>query len=444
MDAKQAYTGRTQRRFSTAEQVKGFKPEAKVYEVTDSLARGLILRVHPTGTRAWFYRYREPRIEGQQGKLHRIAIGEFPAVTLDDARTARHEWAALKGNAGAPDPHERLDAQRREKAVQKAQEAAQLDTDAWTVRKLGTDFLAALTREGKRPRTIDGVRWHLQKDVYPVIGEIPAALVTHEDVREILHRIEKRGALRLRNAVRVTVRWLYAWATEDGPKHLRHHPNPVATIRRKKEFDRSQRERRAFTETELKALGPRLEAHQGDMYADAISLALLCGTRAEETVSARWENVDLEAGTWIVPETVTKSKRRHTVYLSDSAIAMLRARKVDGSEWVFPLPRSKKVGHARRDTLSKKLTEHLAALGLDTAMTVHECRHTVCTFVEKRWGAGVRQRVANHAQEGLSRVYNHASYDEEAETAWKEWGDYLSALCATGGVVVTMEARGRG
>jgi integrase len=77
-------------------------------------------------------------------------------------------------------------------------------------------------------------------------------------------------------------------------------------------------------------------------------------------------------------------------------------------------------------------------------MTVHECRHTVCTFVERRWGAGVRQRVANHAREGLSAVYNHASYDEEAEGAWKAWGDYLNALATGGDVVVKMEGRVRG
>ena len=77
-------------------------------------------------------------------------------------------------------------------------------------------------------------------------------------------------------------------------------------------------------------------------------------------------------------------------------------------------------------------------------MTVHECRHTICTFVEKRWGAGVRQRVANHAREGLSAVYNHASYDDEAEIAWKAWDDYLSALVFGGDVVVKMEARVRG
>lgn len=435
-----AITARTERRFTTAAEVKGLKPEAKAYEATDALARGLVLRVQPSGTRGWFYRYREPREGEKQGKLHRIALGEFPAVSLDDARTARHQWAAQKGNAGAPDPHERLEAERREKAAQKAQEAAQTAADGWTVRRLGGDFLAALKREGKRPRTIEEAKRQLEKDVYPVVGDMPAAAVTPEDVRKVLHKIEKREAMRLRNAVRVTMRWLYTWAAEDGPRHLRHHLNPVAATRRKKDGDRPNRERRNFSETELKALWPRLEAHRGDVYADALALALLCGTRADETVTARWADMDLEAGTWAIPETVTKSRRRHTVYLSAPALAMLKARAKEGGEWVFPLRGSKKLGHARPDTLRKKLTEHLSALGLDTAMTVHECRHTVCTYVEKRWGAGVRQRVANHAQEGLSAVYNHSSYDEEAREAWNAWADYLDGL-VSGGKVVQLPAK---
>jgi integrase len=426
----------TGRRFSTAAQVKGLKPEAKVYEATDAQARGLVLRVQPSGRRAWFYRYRESRTGDKQGKLHRIALGEYPAVTLDGARTARNHWAAQKGNAGAPDPHEALEAERQEKAAQKARATAPSAADRWTVRRLGGEFLVALEREGKRPRTIGEAQRQLEKDVYPVIGDMPAAAVTPEDVRKVLHRIEKRGAMRLRKAVRVTLRWLYSWTAEDGPRHLRHHLNPVAATRRKKDGDRPKRQRRAFSETELKALWPLLEAHRGDVYADALSLALLCGTRAEETVSARWADVDLEAGTWTVPETVTKSRRRHTVYLSGPALAMLRMRAKESGGWVFPLRHSKKLGHARPDTLRKKLTEHLTGLGLDTALTVHELRHTVCTFVEKRWGAGVRQRIANHAQEGLSAVYNHSSYDEEAETAWRVWGDHLAALAVGGGVMV--------
>jgi hypothetical protein len=99
-------------------------------------------------------------------------------------------------------------------------------------RRLGVFRLIGFDEQLKCFRTIGEAKRQLEKGVYPLIGDTPAVAVTPEDVREILHCIEKRNALRLRNAVRVTVRWLYTWAAEDGPGHPRHHPNPVATIRR--------------------------------------------------------------------------------------------------------------------------------------------------------------------------------------------------------------------
>ena len=58
----------TTRQFFTAAEVRGLKPEAKVYEASDARAQGLICRVQPSGSRKWFYRYREPRgDDGRQG-----------------------------------------------------------------------------------------------------------------------------------------------------------------------------------------------------------------------------------------------------------------------------------------------------------------------------------------------------------------------------------------
>lgn len=68
---------------------------------------------------------------------------------------------------------------------------------------------------------------------------------------------------------------------------------------------------------------PQPIAARGDVYADALSLALLCGKRAEETVSAHWRDIDLDGGRWTILETVTKSWRRHTLILSPSLSSCL-------------------------------------------------------------------------------------------------------------------------
>jgi len=65
--------------------IKALKPKAKRYQVTDG--RGLSVEVLPSGAVAWRYRYR------LHGKLEKVALGQYPDVSLKDARKKRDEMA---------------------------------------------------------------------------------------------------------------------------------------------------------------------------------------------------------------------------------------------------------------------------------------------------------------------------------------------------------------
>jgi hypothetical protein len=62
----------------TAKEVESAKPAEKPYKLAD--ARGLCLLVSPTGARLWRWRYRF------DGKEKMMALGEYPDVTLKEAR----------------------------------------------------------------------------------------------------------------------------------------------------------------------------------------------------------------------------------------------------------------------------------------------------------------------------------------------------------------------
>ncbi len=62
----------------------------------------------------------------------------------------------------------------------------------------------------------------------------------------------------------------------------------------------------------------RLENHAGL----AIWILLATLARVGELSAAAWSDVDLEAGTWFIPE--TKNSRPHIIYLSGFAIAQFR------------------------------------------------------------------------------------------------------------------------
>lgn len=74
--------------------VRSAKPEAKAYKLTDG--DGMVLLVHPNGSKYWRLRYRFG------GKEKMLALGKYPEVSLADARARRDEARKLLANSVDP------------------------------------------------------------------------------------------------------------------------------------------------------------------------------------------------------------------------------------------------------------------------------------------------------------------------------------------------------
>ncbi len=74
--------------------VRSAKPEAKAYKLTDG--EGMVLLVHPNGSKYWRLRYRFG------GKEKMLAWGKYPEVSLADARARRDEARKLLANGVDP------------------------------------------------------------------------------------------------------------------------------------------------------------------------------------------------------------------------------------------------------------------------------------------------------------------------------------------------------
>ncbi|MEH2551053.1 hypothetical protein V1283_007698 [Bradyrhizobium sp. AZCC 2262] len=66
----------------TRDRVEATKPATARREVRDALAPGLRLVVQPSGHRSWAFRYK------LGGKARKLTLGDYPAMSLDAARTA--------------------------------------------------------------------------------------------------------------------------------------------------------------------------------------------------------------------------------------------------------------------------------------------------------------------------------------------------------------------
>lgn len=83
----------------TKASVEAAKPSARVYALRDAKMVGLVLRVQPTGRKAWAVAY---------GRGQARTIGDFPVMTLEGARITAQRLLAEIAEHGAP-----LKAQRR-------------------------------------------------------------------------------------------------------------------------------------------------------------------------------------------------------------------------------------------------------------------------------------------------------------------------------------------
>ena len=60
--------------------IKALQPGSKVVDFPDSVQRGLVLRVWPSGEKSWGVRY------WWQGKSTRLSLGPYQDLSLKDAR----------------------------------------------------------------------------------------------------------------------------------------------------------------------------------------------------------------------------------------------------------------------------------------------------------------------------------------------------------------------
>ena len=156
-----------------------------------------------------------------------------------------------------------------------------------------------------------------------------------------------------------------------------------------------------------------------------VRILLLTAQRRTEVASMRWQDVDLDAATWIIPGAETKSERTHLVPLSAAALAILREVPQLGP-YVFTSDGETHLsGYAKAKS---RLDTYVAAAGVKlTPWRLHDLRRTAATHMVR---LGVSEttvgRVLNHATAGVTaKVYALHSYAPEKRSALDRWAAEL-------------------
>lgn len=270
----------------------------------DGLCPGLRLNaLKPAGQgpqrKSWIYRYRS-----RNGRLRQIKLGEYPTMSLSEARKAWRLQKNVRDDPNHGDPRKRLE---EVNALSRA-EAKAAKQRRYLIEDLCNDYLKEHI-EVRRANTREPRRL-LEREVIPRLGQMAAISVKSADVHRFVQAIVRRKAPRVAQMARAELKAAFEHASRAG-RLPDDHPNPCERVKAPPYVRRI----RAFSELELgKFLRWLPTAKVSRTVHDVMLLEILISARQGEIVAMRWGDVDLMQGVWAQP--TSKNGQRHEVMLS--------------------------------------------------------------------------------------------------------------------------------
>ncbi|MEO8748291.1 MAG: integrase arm-type DNA-binding domain-containing protein [Rhodanobacter sp.] len=397
----------------TDTKLRSLKPRESVYRVAD--ANGLCIEVRPTGTKLWRYRYR------YTGKARMLGLGEYPSVTLLDARNKRNE--ARAGLAAGVDPTVNAKARRLAVVERAANTFAALATE-W-IEQNAHAVTAGTTRRDRRI---------FERHLNPWIGDTAIADVSPPMLLTALRKVESAGTVETAHRARGLASRLFRYAIATGRAERNPATELIGALK-------SPTTRHFASITEPRQVAVLLRAIDGyagtPAVAAALKLAPLVFVRPGELRTARWANIDLDAAEWRY--TATKTKTPHIVPLATQALMILHELQplTGRGEYVFPGIRS-----ARRPMSENTITAALRALGYDgDSMTGHGFRAMARTILDEVLHVRpdyIEHQLAHAVRDPNGRAYNRTAHLPERRAMMQLWADYLGTLKVGGNVVPMM------
>ena len=167
----------------------------------------------------------------------------------------------------------------------------------------------------------------------------------------------------------------------------------------------------------------------------ALHIILLTLSRKSELLLARWEDVNLEAGEWLVPEENAKTAKPHIVYLSTQVVEMFRELKALAGDSELVLPGR---GSSVKPFAKNALNKALEGLTFDMdPLTIHDLRRTGATLLtENGFNKDVIEKALSHEAVGIRAVYIVAEFAEQRKKMLQWWGDYVDSIVTESKVIV--------
>lgn len=419
----------------TDTQIRNAKTSDKPLKLNDG--KGLFLEVRANGSKLWRYRYKI------SDKENLFAVGDYcqqPAgeteeegkarrggrrFTLSEARAERERCRGLVKQGIHPSHSQRTEKLRR---ALEAGSAFQAVAETWIKEN----------KESNHPWSENYVRQIEQRfagDAYRYIGALPIREVTPAHVKDVLKRVEKRGAPAIAKLLRTWIGGVFRYAAGE----LLVETDPTWPLRNSIRAPKTQhiqhleaKEIPAF----LQALD-RVQAEHATMIAT--KLLWLTIVRTVELRCAEWQEFDLDAGLWTIPAERMKMREKHLVPLSAQAIDLLRSLQplTGRGRYVFPGRKDKE-----QPLTHETFRDVFKRAGYDGKFTPHGIRSTFSTYFNEANVDSelIELTLAHKDKDKIRGAYNHAKKLDRRRELLQQWAD-LSDAWREGGQVVPLKSK---
>lgn len=436
------YPTKTKFQFTT-KALDNLKPADKPYQVTEGAKKysGLALRVLPSGRKVFRWQYNEPKPGGGQ-RSRAITFGKFGdghhgTVTLSEAHNKL--LAAKEAHRNRREYGEELP-----------------DEVVTTVAGLADVFYRdRIEKQRKRPLEAKQI---LDDRIVAVLGKRKLDSVTTQAVGAMVAKVVNDGATVRAGKVLAIAKQMFRFGVGRG--YLASNPaaslDPVDLG-----VERHTQGKRYLSGGEIATFYTALQHARGitPQVCIAWRLLLLTGVRTGELLRAKWDNVDLEAGTWTIPVADQKVSPRHAhnrepfvIALPLQAVELFRqletlATDKEGKRAPYVMASAAAAeGRYTDKALAMALRRLFRFRGANGALvlqvphfTPHDLRRTLRTHLSETLAVdpAVAEKVLNHRLGPLEATYNKATLAEGRKAALQRFADWVDNVTGEGASNVT-------
>lgn len=387
----------------TPTQIDKAKPQEKEYNLADG--QGLFLRIKSNGVKTWLFNYYRPITK----KRNNLALGDYPAVTLKQAREKRAEYKSLLAQQIDPATYRLQQEQAKKNELNNTYEAV-----AWAwleYRKTKKNFSDNYQKD---------VISLINRCLLPHFGHLPISQITAPMALKAFKQYQDEGHL---EKLKRTIQKHNEIMTYALHRDLISF-NPTANIA--KEFDSPTVEHfKTLKPEDLSEFMFTLQNAQIHLQTRYLILwQLLTMTRPNEAATAKWADIDEKSRLWTIPAEQMKRGIEHRITLSRQALALLgQIKKLSGGKtYLFPSVKNPQ-SHVNTQTANAAIKR----MGYAGKLVAHGLRSIASTYLnDQGFNSDLIEVALSHLNsDRVKTAYDRGEKLEQRFKLLQAWADFV-------------------